>query len=270
MRYWCSKLVLALAVLLLPAFPVYGFEPHELLQRDQEDRLRVELSGRYFLLNDQAVQIGKSSPNALSQFDTRLQYRLFENPGWGKFECYLGFSLLTHWDVPDRLDFAKECGYTFLETVRLEIGHLNMLNIGAAQPGRGLSAYWLGGSGRIMSTKSFELDSYVRYFPKSNLPAAVSGRLKPSKEPLMFEGGLRAEYRAMRHLSLFAALYGYFDDSFTLARIGAYPGVQYYIGEHLRFIPDNISVEVSGNASANTKVDQKESAVWFRLIWSWK
>jgi len=263
-------LFLGLLLLLTTALPVRAFEPDELLQWDQEERLRGEISLRYLMLNSQTVQINRGGPNALSKFDARFQYRLFENPGWGKFECYLGFSLLTHWDVFDRLDFAQECGYTFEEAIRLEIGHLQMLNIGASNRGRGLSSYWVGGSGRVLATEPLKLDGYLRYFFDSNLPAAIQKRLESAEEALTLESGLRIQYRLLPSLTLFGAPYLYFDDSLSLARVGVYHGIRYQIGEHLHFLPRSTALELGGNFAANTDFDRKETVGWFRLIWTWK
>lgn len=246
---------------------LYAREPNEGLQWNR-DELDVQLSLRYFIENSEKTQFGpnagKHSP--LTQSDLSVQYPFFQDEKWGKLECYIGVSLFTHWDVPDRMNLLKECGYTFLERFRIEVGHLNILNIGRSNDGRGLSSYWAGGSVVFIEGGKLHVDGYGRYYLKSNLQASIQREFRKELEsPLTAEVGVRARYLVSEYVYLALAPYLLFDDSFSPARLGTYALVHYEIGRHLRFVPDNVSLEFGGEYGINSDFRKDEKALWIRL-----
>ncbi len=249
------------------------FEPDELLQWDQKEKLTGSVSLRYYPINDQPVQLGKpieSSPNYLSKADVRLQYRLWEGKS-GKVEFYVGSAFLTHVDVFDRLHFAYEFGYTFKEKVRLSLGHFNALNIGFNNiPDRGVSAAWMGASGKIYQSDNLLLSGYGKYYWSSKIPSRIESRfgakddLGVSEDILKIETGLQALAK-WRNFEFFLAPYAYLGDSFKVERIGSYGGTRYDVMPLLKnLLP--VKLEIAGNYNTNIDLERNEKQLWLRII----
>lgn len=281
-----AVLTMVLAITICSASVSNAFEPTELLQWNQglhfrsepllpEPRLRVEISERFYYLHEAPVQIGgkKSDSKAVHEPEIRLQYRFLENPTLGKFEGYLASSFPTHEDVYDRLDFVWELGYTFLDRIRIEYGHLRGLNVGRANPHRegrhGVSHYWIGSSVKLHQSKDLLVDVYGKYYTFANTRATNSTTTVRDETAIKGEVGSRVYYRFLSHLILWGAPYALFDGG--VERVGVIPGLRYNIGEHWKFIPKGISIEASANLAKNiSKKDPTENAAWFRIMWEFR
>ena len=144
-----------------------AFMPSELIQWNQEQRLRVNISGQYIFASNMPLQVGlpDSERHANTLLGTQIQYRIWEDPNWGKLEGYLGLGLYTGVDIFDLLNLKASLGYTF-ETWRLELGVDRTLNIGRnhGKTERGLKNYWVGLSKLLVDDGSLRADVYGNYF----------------------------------------------------------------------------------------------------------
>ncbi|MDP2945983.1 MAG: hypothetical protein Q8N61_00825 [bacterium] len=249
------------------------FEPDELLQWDQKEKLTGSVSLRYYPINDQPVQLGRSiesNPNYLSRADVRLQYRLWEGKG-SKVEFYVGSAFLTHVDVFDRLHFAYEFGYTFKEKVRLSLGHFNALNIGLENiPNRGISATWVNASGKIYQSDNLLLSGYGKYYWSSKIPSRIGSKFGAgddgdvSGDILKIETGLQALAKS-RNFEFFLVPYAYLGDSSKVERIGSYGGARYDVRPLLKnLLP--VKLEIAGNYNTNIDLERNEEQLWLRII----
>ncbi len=269
------------SVLFMILFMVGGaaafFEPSELLQWNQKERLTGSFSARYYFINDQPVQMGKftvGGPNYLSRQDVRLQYRFWEG-NIGKVEGFVGTSLLTHWDVADRLHFTAELGYTFKDRIRLSLGHFGGLNVGIENyPARGITAQWLGVSGMIYKMDNISVVGYGRYYWYSKIPSQIGNRFGTGDDGNIASDILKTEFGFQ---GLFKqgkwefdiAPYVYLNDSYKTDRIGTWASARYDMRSLLKNkLP--LKVEVGGNYNANTDFKKDEKQLWLRLILEFK
>ncbi|GEM_PF-3752321 len=263
MRYLRTLILLAVFL----ALPVASFalEPSGFFQWNQADRLRLELSESFYPINDKPVQVGKSSDPARSQFNTTIQYRLFEMPSLGKFEVLVVSSLDTHEDIYDRLEMLFGGAYTF-GNFRAEIGHERMLNIGTSNRDRGVSLLWVGGSYKVYDEKNVLVDVYGRYYLHSNIHPTVSNQVQ-DRNRLTAEVGTHLTYQPFKTIEITLAPYGLAGEDYTVQRAGAYATLLYKISEHVTVLPKGVGIELGADYSRDlTPRGKDENRVWVRFL----
>ncbi len=232
-----------------------AFMPSELIQWNQEQRIRVNISGQYFFLNNSPLQVGlpDSKRHANTLFGTQIQYRIWEDSDLGKLEGYLGSGLSTGVDIFDLLNLKGSVGYT-LKTWRLEVGVDRTLNIGRnhGKTERGLKNYWVGVSKLILDDDAFMFDVYGNYFFKSNDPAVVSDYPKQEKQR-MLEFGTHMSYKILPYLTITGAPFLLLDTKLEIGSVGIYPVLRYDISKHWQKAPSGLSVDLSGLYRRNVK-----------------
>lgn len=271
MRRWLSAVLGTLIAVIVQPQYAEAADPAKGMQWDLEDPLNVQISIRGFILNNQEVHFGlidKKGIRALQEIDLSVQYRLWENRKGDKLECYVGPSLSTHYDVPDRVETTWSCGYTLRENLRFEGGSTTHLNIGRSTPR--IAYWWVSANAKLIEKPNFFLDGYLRYSFDSELSARITTSGVSDSRPLTVDSGITAKYRAGRYVYAFTSPYVFLDDSFSPARVGTYAGFQYRVGEHIGF-SKNISMELAGNYGTNfSPPSQDEKQVWLRFIWELK
>lgn len=208
------------------------------VQWNQTERLRVELFGRYIITSNTPVQYGrdrvrgdKNSPR--HEEGLMLQYRLSDDPLFGKLEIGVSMGVGTRDDTYDNLQVRLEIADTLFDRVRIGLGRSEQVNIGrVAGADRALEATYI-----VLGIKMFENTSFLvtangRYNLASSLPSRITEVYDADKKnPLRAELGPQIYWRAHQYLTMFAAPSVSFDDNFKPSMVGLKSGLQWQFGK---------------------------------------
>jgi hypothetical protein len=220
------------------------------IQWNQVERLRVELFGRYIVTSDTPVQYGKNkirkdNNSPRHEEGILLQYRLWEDPRFGKIEIGVSPRLGTRDDTYDNLNLGLEVMYTF-NHFRVGLGRSEQVNIGS-NPGsdRALEATYITGGVKLFEGEQYLLTLDGKYNLSSNLPRKIMNVYDATKKnPLRAEIAPRVYWRPQQYLTFFASPSVSFDNNAKPTMIGLKSGAQYDFGKQF-FAPQNPASRLS-------------------------
>lgn len=269
-----AVLLLLSVMLICTPFRASAFDPDDLTQW-QDAKFRFLIRERLYLYNDRPAQFNKDedSGSTRSARDLKVQFRLFENPDWGRIDMFTGITLSTIMDVPDRLDHTYELSWRVWKKIRLEFGHFREQNIGIINPDRGRKYTWIGTGYRLMDSDDLSWDIHGRYYLDTNASARISNQLYDTpalglKNQLTAEIGSSFHLRLNDYFSVILAPSILFNKNIGVSSLKTAATLQYEIWKHINFLPKGINLQLGSSLGLDRKQTQKD--IWIGIGWEFR